>query len=111
MSAAQAPERPAAAPNRPRLIGPLIGLWLVMIIGGGLVGGYALPRCAEDLPPGVIPAAVLAALIAGWLAWRRRMQPLWMVPLVLIYGGLAWITIALAMAIGNILASGLCRLF
>jgi hypothetical protein len=31
--------------------------------------------------------------------------------LALIYGGLAWVTIALAIAIGNILASGLCRLF
>jgi hypothetical protein len=111
MSGTQALEPRPATPFRPRLIGPLIGLWLVMIIGGGLVGFYALPRCASDMPPGVIPVAVLAALIAGWLAWRRRMQFLWMVPLVLIYGGLAWITIALALAIGNFIASGLCRLF
>ena len=96
---------------RPRLIGPLIGLWLVMLIGGGLAGAYVLPRCAEDFPPGVIPTAILAALIAAWLAWRRHVRPLWMVPLVLIYGGLAWITIAFALASGNFLASGLCRLF
>jgi hypothetical protein len=111
MNTAQASELPSASPARPRLIGPLVGLWFLMIIGGGLVGFYALLRCADDLPPGVIPAAILAALFAGWLAWRRQMQPLWMVPLVLIYGGLAWITIALAIAIGNVLASGLCRLF
>jgi hypothetical protein len=107
MSGAQA----SAPPPRARLVWPLIGLWLVMIVAGGLVGGYALPRCASDMPPGVIPVAVLAAMIAGWLAWRRRMQPLWMTLLVLIYGGLAWITIALALAIGNFMASGLCRLF
>ena len=98
-------------PPRPPLIAPVIGLWLVMLVAGGLFGGYGLPRCAEDMPPGVIPVAVVAALIAAWLAWRRRMKLLWMVPLVLIYGGLAWITIALALAIGNFMASGLCRLF
>jgi hypothetical protein len=101
----------ALEPPRPPLIAPLIGLWLVALVAGGLVGGYGLKRCAEDMPPGVIPIAVAAALIAAWLAWRRRMKLLWMVPLVLIYGGLAWITIALALAIGNFMASGLCRLF
>jgi uncharacterized protein (TIGR03382 family) len=111
MNGARASEPPTAAPPRPRLIGPLISLWLVTIIMGGLVGGYALPRCAENLPPGVILAAVLSAMIAGWLGWRRRMKSWWVLLLALIYGGLAWITIALAIAIGNILASGLCRLF
>jgi len=111
MNSARAPEPPTAAPDRPRLVGPLIGLWLVMIVAGGLVGGYALPRCAENLPPGVILAAVLSAMIAGWLGWRRRLKLLWLVVLALVYGGLAWVTIALSIAIGNVLASGLCRLF
>jgi hypothetical protein len=111
MSAAQVPEGPVVPPNRPRLVGPLIGLWLLMIVAGGLVGAYVLPRCAENLPPGVILAALLSAVIAGWLAWRRRMNPIWMAVLALAYGGLAWITIALSIATGNVLASGLCRLF
>jgi len=111
MNSARATEPPTAAPSRPRLVGPLIGLWLLMIVAGGLVGGYALPRCAENLPPGVVLAAALSAMIAGWLAWRRRMKSWWVLLLALAYGGLAWITIALAIAIGNILASGLCRLF
>jgi hypothetical protein len=100
-----------SASSRPRLVGPLIGLWLLMIVAGGLVGAYALPRCVENLPPGVILAALLSAAIAGWLAWRRRMRAIWMGVLALAYGALAWITIALSIAIGNVLASGLCRLF
>jgi hypothetical protein len=32
-------------------------------------------------------------------------------PLVLFYAVLSWLTIAFAIAAGNILASGLCRLF
>jgi hypothetical protein len=100
-----------SASSRRRLAGPLIGLWLLTIVAGGLVGGYALPRCAENLPPGVTLAAALSATIAAWLAWRRRMKSWWVLLLALAYGGLAWITIALSIAIGNVLASGLCRLF
>ena len=111
MNSARATEPPTIPPSRPRLVGPLIGLWLLTIVAGGLVGGHALPRCAENLPPGVILAAALSATIAAWLAWRRRMKPWWVLLLALVYGGLAWITIALSIAIGNVLASGLCRLF
>jgi hypothetical protein len=107
VSSAQASEPPL----RPRLVGPLVGLWLVMIVAGGLVGGFALPRCAANLPPGISIAMVFFAGLAGELGRRRRLRWFWLMPLVLFYAVLSWLTIAFAIAAGNILASGLCRLF
>lgn len=96
---------------RPPLVGPLVGLWLVMIVGGGLVGGFVLPRCAPDLPPGIPFAVVIFVGLAGEFARRRRLKWYWLLLLLLLYGVLSWLTITFAIAVGNILASGLCRLF
>ncbi|QEX20110.1 hypothetical protein FRZ61_00240 [Hypericibacter adhaerens] len=89
----------------------MIGLWLLMLVGGGLVGGFVLPRCAESLPPGASIAAVIFTGLAGEFARRRKFKWYWLLSLLLIYAMLSWLTIAFAVAVGNMFASGLCRLF
>jgi len=98
-------------PPRPPLIAPLIGLWLVMLVGAGLVGGYVLPRCIATLPPGLSIAAVFFTSLAGMLGRRRGLKLPWLLALVLVYGVLTWLTIAFAILAGNFMVSGLCKLF
>jgi hypothetical protein len=98
-------------PPRPPLIAPLIGLWLVMLVGGGLIGGYGLPRCIATLPPEIFLAAAVFAALAAMLARRRGLTLPWQLTLALGYGVLAWFTIAFAILAGNFMVSGLCKLF
>jgi len=107
----EAPPLALEPPPRPPLIAPLIGLWLVMLVGAGLIGGYLLPRCIATLPPGISIATVFFISLAGALGRRRGLSWPWLIALALVYGVLTWLTIAFAILAGNFMVSGLCKLF